>query len=161
MSRFCTSRQVAETVDSYNDVNGEIVSNVNSKQRWGDTHRVFKEPADNPLHNEGENEAHEGLDWILFLRRFTRIKEREVVLFIHEGNNDEEGTQSNDKNHEGLLPLWTHVLQADATHHEEDTEDDQVWMQIEDDAAIHVLHRDVNVAWVCFIVIQWALNRCL
>ena len=69
------------------------------------------------MEDEGEDETHDGLDWILFLRRFTRIEEREVVLLIHEGDDNEEGAQSNDEYHEGLLPLRAHVLKADTAHY--------------------------------------------
>ena len=161
MCRLCTGRHVAEAVDSYNDVDREIVADVDAEQGWGDADRVLKEPADDPLHNEGKDEAHDGLDWILFLGRLARIEEREVVLLIHEGDDNEEGAQSNDEYHEGLLPLWTHPLKADTAHYQEHTQNHQVWVQVENDTAVLVLHRNVDIARISFVIVEWTLRWSL
>lgn len=144
MCLLCGCEGASDTIDADDDVDGEVVSNVDAEERGGDADGVPEEPADDPLNDEGQHDSHECLEGIFLLRRLARVKEGKVVPLVHEGDANEERAQANDEDHEGLLPLWAHVLQADAAEDHEAAEHNEEGVQVEDHAAVSVLHFDVD-----------------
>ena len=107
-----TGEKTTKAVNSDDDIYGEVVSGIDSKKGWCESHRISEKEADNPLGDESENYGNSKLNWVFLFRGLTWIHKCHVVALVGKRYDHEESAKSHYKHHEALLGLRSKPLEA-------------------------------------------------